>query len=297
VQELVPIRYGRMLTSAFAFYRGAAAIMAADLAPTPRSGLNAQLCGDAHLSNFGAFASPERKLVFDLNDFDETLPGPWEWDVKRLAASFAIGAREYGVDDAGRAALVMEVVGAYRGAMARFAAMSNMEVWYSRLDVDEIVERFRAQVSRSERKAADRNLAKMRAKDSMRALTKLTHRADGQVRIISDPPLIVPVEEVAEGLAQQQIEDAIRSLLRAYRRTLQRNRRHRSRATATRTWRERWSGWAASARAPGSSCCWDATTKTPCSCRPKRPSPRCSSLTWGPAASPTTASASSRASG
>ena len=143
VQDLVPIRYGRMLTSAFAFYRGAAAIMAADLAPTPRSGLRAQLCGDAHLSNFGGFASPERDLVFDLNDFDETLPGPWEWDVKRLAASFAVGAREYGLDDAKRRRVVMAAVGAYRTAMAQFAAMSNLQVWYARLDLGEVMRRWR----------------------------------------------------------------------------------------------------------------------------------------------------------
>jgi uncharacterized protein (DUF2252 family) len=226
VQDLVPIRYGRMLTSAFAFYRGAAAIMAADLAPTPRSGLRVQLCGDAHLSNFGVFASPERDLVFDLNDFDETLPGPWEWDVKRLAASFAIGARESGVDDARRRKLVQGVVGAYRTSMAQFATMPNLQVWYARLDMDEILRRWRTEVSTAALKTFDRNVAKARAKDSMRAFSKLTRAVDGKRRIVSDPPLIVPVEDLAQGLDQERLETEIRSLLRSYRRTLQHNRRH-----------------------------------------------------------------------
>ena len=225
VQDLVPIRYGRMLTSAFAFYRGAAAIMAADLAPTPRSGLPVQLCGDAHLSNFGGFASPERGLVFDINDFDETLPGPWEWDIKRLAASFAIASRESGVDDARRRNLVQGVVRAYRTAMAQFAIMSNLQVWYSRLDVEEMQRRWRGAVSRAATKAFDRNVAKARAKDHMRAFAKLTRPVDGELRIISDPPLIVPVEELAQHIDQDQLEAEVHSLIRSYRRTLEGNRR------------------------------------------------------------------------
>jgi uncharacterized protein (DUF2252 family) len=226
VPELVPIRYGRMLISPFTFYRGGAAIMAADLAPTPRSGLRVQLCGDAHLSNFGAFASPERDLVFDLNDFDETLPGPWEWDLKRLAASFAIGAREYGVDDAARRRIVREVAGSYRNAMDQFAALSNLDLWYARLDVASILERYGKEVAGAERKSAARAVDKARAKDSMRAFAKLTHRVDGELRIVSDPPLIVPIEELAGGRGREEIETELRALLRSYRRTLQRDRRH-----------------------------------------------------------------------
>ncbi len=138
VPELVPIRYGRMLVSPFTFYRGAASIMAADLAATPRSGLNAQLCGDAHLSNFGVFASPERQLMFDINDFDETLPGPWEWDVKRLVASFEIAGRDRGSPPAERREIVLAAVAEYRTRMRQAAGMRNLEVWYAHVEADEL---------------------------------------------------------------------------------------------------------------------------------------------------------------
>ena len=140
VPELVPIRYGRMLVSPFTFYRGAAMIMAQDLGPTPRSGLNVQCCGDAHLSNFGAFASPERRLVFDVNDFDETLPGPWEWDVKRLAVSMLIAARDNGYRIKDEERIVLDTVARYRTAMAEFAGMKNLDVWYSRLEIESVLE-------------------------------------------------------------------------------------------------------------------------------------------------------------
>ena len=135
VPELVPVRYGRMLASPFTFYRGAAYLMAADLASTPRSGINVQACGDAHLSNFGLFGSPERELLFDINDFDETLPGPWEWDVKRLAASLAVAGRNNGFSDAERGEVITASVGEYRTAMREFASMRNLDVWYARLQV------------------------------------------------------------------------------------------------------------------------------------------------------------------
>ncbi len=225
VPELVPIRYGRMLTSAFAFYRGAAALMAADLADTPTSGVRVQLCGDAHLSNFGFFASPERALVFSVNDFDETLPGPWEWDVKRFAASFAIAARARGASDAERRALLLRTVASYRRAMRDFASMRDLEVWYARADIGLIERRLSAQAAKSEAKAFEKNVAKARAKDSMRAVARLTHRVDGELRILADPPLIVPIEDLVQGRGRQEIEAGIAAIIAAYRQTLQRDRR------------------------------------------------------------------------
>jgi uncharacterized protein (DUF2252 family) len=225
VPELVPIRYGRMLVSPFTFYRGAAAIMAHDLAPTSRSGLKVQLCGDAHLSNFGGFAAPDRALVFDLNDFDETAAGPFEWDVKRLVASFEICGRDRGFDDAERQRILIGVTRAYRNAMRDFAAMDNLEVWYSRLDSAGIEERLRSEHDRKQSKAVAQNVAKAQTKDSLKALDKLTHVVDGEVRIISDPPLIVPIEELAGGVSYHDLEHEIHQLFRAYRRSLQHDRR------------------------------------------------------------------------
>ena len=170
VAELVPIRYGRMLVSPFTFYRGAALIMASDLAATPRSGMTTQLCGDAHLMNFGGFASPERRLVFGLNDFDETFPGPWEWDVKRLAASFAIAGRDNGYSTKERKTVLLSLLGAYRTAMREFAAMTNLAVWYAHIDVADALKQFRAQADSSARKRTQANVAKARTRDSMSAL-------------------------------------------------------------------------------------------------------------------------------
>ncbi len=227
VPELVPIRYGRMLVSPFAFYRGGALIMAADLAGTPNSGLRVQLCGDAHLSNFGIFGSPERNLVFDINDFDETAPGPWEWDVKRLAASFAIGGRENGFSAAERRGAVLATVRSYREAMAGFARMRNLEVWYASLPVEQALRDFTAGVDPKRLKRAQADIAKSRTKDSMQAFEKLTHVVDGEPRIISDPPLIVPIEELlADDSDREAAIDEIRALLRSYRRTLETDRRH-----------------------------------------------------------------------
>ena len=223
VPELVPIRYGRMLTSAFAFYRGGAAIMAADLAPTPRAGLEVQLCGDAHLSNFGGFASPERKLVFDINDFDETLPGPFEWDVKRLATSFEIAGRDRGFSDAERRKAVLAVVRAYREAMQAFASMENLAVWYAYLDADTIQTALLAERDKKGAKDLGHAAAKAKTKDSMKAFAKLTKTVDGKPRIASDPPLIVSIAELADGT---ETEGEIHKLLRLYRRTLPHDRRH-----------------------------------------------------------------------
>jgi uncharacterized protein (DUF2252 family) len=222
VPELVPIRHGRMLESPFAFFRGSAAVMASDLADTPVSGYLVQLCGDAHLSNFGGFGAPDRRLVFDLNDFDETLPGPWEWDVKRLAASGAIAGLGLGFGRGERRGSVLATVRSYREAMREFATMSNLSVWYARFDVEAVLARWQEGISGKRRRAVRRRIAKAQSKDSMRALRRLTHRVNGDLRIISDPPLIVPIEEleaVAEDAAA--VEEEIESLLRAYRMTLQ----------------------------------------------------------------------------
>src|SRR6478736_6516159 len=190
--ELVPIRYGRMLASPFTFYRGAALIMAADLAAAPRSGFLAQCCGDAHLSNFGLYASPERRLVFDINDFDETLPGPWEWDVKRLAASMMIAARDNGFPAKRCAQVVLETVAQYRAAMREFAAMPNLQVWYSHLDIEAFLENYASQFSAKQVARTQKQLAKARTRDSMSAFAKLTQVVDGKVQIVDESPLIVP---------------------------------------------------------------------------------------------------------
>jgi uncharacterized protein (DUF2252 family) len=225
VPELVPIRYGRMLVSPFTFYRGAAYLMAADLAGAPRTGLEVQLCGDAHLSNFGAFAAADRRLVFGINDFDETLPGPFEWDVKRLVASFAVAGRDRGFDTATRKSINRAVTRAYRESMRSFSEMSNLELWYARIDVDEIAALAARRGNRQQRKQFERNVAKAQSKDSMRAFGKLTMVVDGKRRIVSEPPLIVPIEDVASGVDPVEVEDLIRGVIRSYRRTLSPDRR------------------------------------------------------------------------
>jgi uncharacterized protein (DUF2252 family) len=223
--ELVPIRYGRMLVSPFTFYRGAAKIMASDLAATPRSGLTVQCCGDAHLSNFGVFASPERRLVFDINDFDETLPGPWEWDVKRLSASMVIAARDNGFGAKAQERIVLETVGQYRTAMAEFAGMNNLDVWYSRFDAESALEQFGSEVKAKQVKRAEKQLAKARTKDSLTAFSKLTESVDGHVRIVDQSPLIVPIEQLAKGRERAEMFEALHQLLRRYRQTLDFDRR------------------------------------------------------------------------
>lgn len=220
VPELVPIRYGRMAASPFAFYRGAAAVMAADLARTPDSGLWVQACGDAHLSNFGVYAAPDRHLVFDLNDFDESLPGPWEWDVKRLAASFAIAGRERGFKRKQRFAATRAVARSYRDSMRAFASQRNLEVWYARLDVEAAM----AEVEAEDPKSVERlrkGVAKARAKDSLRALERLTETVDGEVRFRSEPPLLVPGEELVQAAGAVDVRGALEGVLRAYRSSLQ----------------------------------------------------------------------------
>jgi uncharacterized protein (DUF2252 family) len=224
VPELVPVRYGRMLVSPFTFYRGAALIMAGDLAQTPHSGLTVQCCGDAHLSNFGVFASPERRLVFDLNDFDETLPGPWEWDVKRLAVSMLIAAinNRHAVKDQERA--VLATVEAYRSAMHDFAAMNNLDIWYAHLEIDAALRELRSRLKAKMVKRTEKTLAKARTRDSMMAFSKLTEEVDGRVKIVDQSPLVVPISLLADR-ERDELFDGLRLLLDGYRDTLQPNRR------------------------------------------------------------------------
>src|SRR4051812_43457303 len=250
-QDLVPVRHGRMMASPFTFYRGAAAVMAADLKDTPTAGLDAQLCGDAHLSNFGAYASPERKLLFDLNDFDETLPGPFEYDVKRMATSFTIAARNNGFSKADTRAATMASVTAYREAMAEFAQMSTMGVWYAHLDEDDVMTAIRTSLAagrpdkkgkksgkgksgKTDRaldkaeKTAEKTLHKAHSRDSLQALSKLAEQIDGTFRIVNQPPIVVPLRDLMAtyGLSAEETDQIIRDQFRAYRATLQPDRRH-----------------------------------------------------------------------
>ncbi|HUJ67160.1 MAG TPA: DUF2252 domain-containing protein [Acidimicrobiales bacterium] len=225
VAELVPIRYGRMLVSPFAFYRGAALIMASDLATTPRSGLMVQACGDAHMSNFGVFASAERNLVFDVNDFDETLPGPWEWDVKRLAGSLVVAGRDRGFSAKERTDAVLAAVEGYRNEMQTLAGMRDLEVWYRRIDADQVLKDLGAQATKTVTKRTGKLLAKAHTQDSMAAFNKLCQVVDGQPRIVSDPPLISRLQDLL-GDEADQVFERIHQLVRIYRRSLQADRRH-----------------------------------------------------------------------
>jgi uncharacterized protein (DUF2252 family) len=218
--ELVPVRYGRMLVSPFTFFRGAAYPMAADLAGAPRTGLQVQLCGDAHLSNFGVFAAADRRLVFSVNDFDETLPGPFEWDVKRLVASFAVAGRDRGFDAGRREAINTCAARSYREAMRSFAELGNLALWYARIEVDELLARARELGDGKALKRFERNVAKARSKDSLKAFTKLTEIVGGEPRIAGDHPLIVPIEDVLPPEEQERAADYMRDVLRSYRRTL-----------------------------------------------------------------------------
>ncbi len=226
VPELVPIRYGRMLVSPFTFYRGGAAIMAADLAATPVSGITVQLCGDAHLSNFGVFGTPERQLIFDINDFDETLPGPWEWDVKRMAASFEIMGRFRGFSPDNRYAIVTAGVREYRERMRRAAGMPTLDAWYDQLDADVLLKMVRQQVrlkqlDKKSARRAKKHVAKAYTRDSTRVLARRASQLGGELRIVADPPLITPIEDlIVPGTKWEDPAPLIKKLLASYRRTL-----------------------------------------------------------------------------
>ncbi|WP_030717599.1 DUF2252 domain-containing protein [Streptomyces sp. NRRL F-2580] len=225
VPELVPIRYGRMLESPFRFYRGAAAIMASDLAGSPDSGITVQLCGDAHLLNFRLLASPERRLMFDINDFDETLPGPWEWDVKRLSASFVIAGRANGFDDAERAGIVGAGVRSYREAMRGFAGMGNLDVWYAKIDADRLEDLASNRLDKGGRKKLARALSKARTRDTLQAFDKLTELIDGRPHIAADPPLLVPLAELLPDVERTELEGRFQRLIETYGLTMASDRR------------------------------------------------------------------------
>jgi uncharacterized protein (DUF2252 family) len=227
VPELVPVRYGRMIATPFSYFRGAALPMASDLSFTPVTGLPVQACGDAHLSNFGIFGSPERRLVFDVNDFDETLPGPWEWDVKRLAASLEVAARSNGFSGKQRRSIISAMVRQYRQAMREFAGMSDLDVWYASVDMDDFRRRFKGRMTSRQHKLVGKELTKARTRDSTQATDKLTQMVDGRPRIVSQPPLIVPIEELlANRRADRKfVESEISDLIAKYRRTLETDRR------------------------------------------------------------------------
>jgi uncharacterized protein (DUF2252 family) len=220
VPELVPVRHGRMLVSPFTYYRGAALPMAADLASMRSSGLRVQLCGDAHLLNFGAFASPERRLVFDLNDFDETLPGPFEWDVKRLVASMAVAGRDNGLTATQRRKVAVATAAAYRTAMREFGAMPILNAWYAHFDVEDALAQLKSDMPKKAVRQAKTQMAKARTRDSTQALAKLTTVKDSRRQIINDPPLIVPIEELASHLDIDAVYWFLRRLLTGYTRTL-----------------------------------------------------------------------------
>jgi uncharacterized protein (DUF2252 family) len=231
--DLVPVRHGRMLVSPFTFYRGAAKIMASDLKDTPTAGLEVQLCGDAHLSNFGVFASPERVLLFDLNDFDETLPGPFEYDVKRMAASFTIAARNNGFAKTDARAATLASVTAYREAMGEFAQMGTLDTWYAHLSEEELLKAIKqasralGKAGKADRKRAEKAAEKAHTRDSLQALSKLAEVVDGRYRIVSQPPIVVPLRDLAPstGRSVEEMEGLIHEQFRAYRRTLQDDRR------------------------------------------------------------------------
>ncbi len=226
VQELVPIRYGRMLVSPFTFYRGAAAVMAHDLASTPNSGIVAQICGDAHISNFGGFAAPDRRLIFGPNDFDETLPGPWEWDVKRMAASVEIAGRDVGLAADRREWIVSDCVREYREAMRGFARMSHLDVWYERLNASELAHRFGGRLTPKGQIQFSKPFAKARRKTSQRAVKKLTETVDGRTRFRSVPPLLVPFRELFGAADARDESEYIRELLHEYASSLDEDRRY-----------------------------------------------------------------------
>jgi hypothetical protein len=297
VPDLVPIRYGRMLDSPFAFFRGAALIMAADLAPTPRSGVNVQLCGDAHLSNFGVFGSPERQLMFDINDFDETLPGPWEWDVKRLAASVEVLGRDLAFSRADRREIIEAGVREYRNTMRKAAGMQTLAAWYDHLDTEQILGWVRDEVrekrlAKEELKRAEKHVAKARTRDSMRVFAKRADEIDGQLRIVADPPLIVPIDDLLPpGTDRDEAEEWC---ARWSRRTGDRSptTTTRSRSSSTSTPHEKSWAWVASEPVPGSTCSSAGTTRIPCSCSRRKRTPRCWSGSSGRARTPTTAGGS-----
>ena len=225
VPELIAVRHERMVPTPFTFFRGAALIMADDLAQTEHSGLIVQLCGDAHLANFGAYGSPERRLVFDLNDFDETLPGPFEWDVKRLAASMAVAARDNGLRTSEARETAVATARAYQVAMASFATQPMLSVWYSRMDAEDQLATLANTTHKKEAKALTTGIAKARKRTSLRALEKLTEMVDGERRFVPDIPLLVPAEQLFDDREFDDLYDWLRHLVELYTESLAPERR------------------------------------------------------------------------
>jgi hypothetical protein len=293
IPELVPVRYGRMIESPFSFYRGAAVVMASDLSRTASSGLYAQLCGDAHLANFGMFGTPERNHVFDTTDFDETLPGPWEWDVKRLTTSFEIAGRAKGVAADDRRAILLAVVGSYRTGMLEFAARKNLEVWYARLDIDAETPELSPRQVKKKRKVA----AKALTRDSEHAYERLTLSVGAQRRIVSHPPIVVPMGELyGDGRDRAEFERAVHHMYRQYRASLPNDRRALLERFRMVDIARKVSASGAWARAAGSRYSKASIGTTRSSCRSNKPNPPSSSASSGAADMPTAASASSRGS-
>ena len=273
VPELVPIRYGRMLVSPFAYFRGAALPMAADLATTPITGLTVQLCGDAHLSNFGMFGSPERRLFFDVNDFDETAPGPWEWDLKRLAASLEISGRENDFSGQQRRDIVGNAVRTYREAMTEFSEIPMLDVWYAHLDCDNLLPRFDALLDPKKTPNVWKAISKAWAHDSHQAFEKLVELVDGEPRIVSDPPLIVPIEQLGEDIHSDAGEGGC--LVQSARINTRSNPIDGTSSSSTGLciWHARWSASEASGATPGSLCFWTTAMPLRCSCKSSRRRP------------------------
>jgi len=226
VPDLVAIRHGRMLASPFAFFRGAALVMAADLASMPQVGIQTQICGDAHLANFGGYASPERRMIFDLNDFDETLPGPWEWDLERLVASLAVAGRHNRYSAADRKSIVLAAAAEYRTAMGGFASMPTLDVWYSHVDVDQVLPEVKPEVPATGYRALTEELTKARRLDNERTFSKLAQTVDGNPRLVSDPPLIVPLFELYPKAKAEEVQRALQQVVRGYRASLSSDRQH-----------------------------------------------------------------------
>jgi uncharacterized protein (DUF2252 family) len=226
IADLLPIRYGRMLASPFAFYRGGALIMATDLASTPATGITVQACGDAHLSNFGIYASPERRLVFDVNDFDETLPAPWEWDVKRLATSIEVAGRDNGASAAQRRRAVQATVARYRGTMRTLARQPELSVWYAEAELDHLGRQYQEILGQRERKLSQADLDLIDDRDAKQSISKLVHMVNGEPRIIAKPPLVVPVADLPGPRVADESRPGLLKILAVYQRTLPLDRQH-----------------------------------------------------------------------
>lgn len=298
VAELVPVRNARMAATPFTFYRGAAAVMSADLSRTPDSGVYTQLCGDAHLSNLGLFFSPERRMTFDLNDFDETHPGPFEWDVKRLTASFVVAGRNNVFDDKTNLKCARAVAKAYRRSIAHSVTKSTLDCWYARMDVDELVALIGEKLDTSINQRTQKALKKARHRNSEQALSKLcVIDADGKAHIRSEPPLLVPIHELYPDDVADTANERIDERLHAYRGCLQGHVRALLDQFTMVDVARKVVGVGSVGHERGSRCSSGRTSTTRCSCRSRRRSGRSWPITSRPPVTPTRASGWWRGSG